>query len=637
MIKKFIPLFLVLVLSLSFFVSCKTETSKDDVFSKDSEKSKDEFKDESNYESKDESVNSSSDDFENASVEEILSNMNLWEKIGQMIMPSIRTWNGEPVTSTIPEDLKKVINKYQVGNIILFAENFTTAEDTVRLTHSLNEALSIDIPMFIGADQEGGNVVRLNYGCSLVGNMALGAIGSDENSYIVGKITGEQLSALGLNLDLAPTLDVNNNPANPVINIRSFSEDPDLVARLGVAMIKGMQDKNVSACAKHFPGHGDTETDSHYGLPSIDKSLDEIKNVELIPFQAAIDGGIDMIMTAHIQFPQVESEERNGLVLPATLSKKILTDILKTDMGFKGVVITDSMHMDAITSHFSTAEASILAINAGVDILLMPVNLHHDGHVRELENFISSIVQAVASGKIPMSRINDAVTRILTVKKERGLWERSSLSLDEKIANAKEVVGNAEHKAFERELASKCVTVLENKTGNLFSDMANGKSILFAVPSEDIGKNVEFILNRLISENKINLNYQIQNHDDVKNSSLENIDGVVILTDTSSLWNVKEPLKVFEYALEKGKKVAVISCRIPYDTALFTKADCLLACYCPKGGVPETATSAFGVNIGGALEVLLGLKEGKGKLPVTIYSVSEKGKINFETVIYPKG
>lgn len=633
MTKRIISLLLILVLSLTFLGSCgnEKEASANEPSSIDPSKASTEES------SEDESSESPSNDLIDSSVNDIVANMTLWQKIGQMIMPSIRTWNGEPVTSTIPEDLKKVINKYHVGNIILFAENFGTAEDTVRLTHSLNEALSIDIPMFIGADQEGGNVVRLNYGCSLVGNMALGAIGSDEDSYIVGKITGEQLSALGLNLDLAPTLDVNNNPANPVINIRSFSEDPDLVARLGISMIKGMQDKSVSACAKHFPGHGDTETDSHYGLPSIDKSYDEIKKMELVPFQAAIDGGIDMIMTAHIQFPQVESEEKNGLILPATLSKKILTDILKEDMGFNGVVITDSMHMDAIASHFSMAEASILAINAGVDILLMPVLLHHDGHARELENFISSIVQAVASGKIPMSRINDAVTRIITAKKERGLWEQNRLSLDEKIANANQAVGNAEHKAIERKLATKAVTVLENKSGALFADMAKGKSLLFAVPSEDVGKNVEFMLNRLISENKINISYLIKSYEESQSEKLNEFDGVVILTDTSSSWEIEAPLKVYEKAKTNNKSLAVISCRIPYDTALFTEADCLLACYCPKGGVPQTDNSAFGVNIGGAIEVLLGVEEGQGKLPVTIYNVSKNGEIDFDTVVYPKG
>ena len=583
---------------------------------------------------------SSHDTFEEISeddtTEQMIEKMTLEQKIGQMLMLAIRSWKNERVSDTIPKEIENAIRENDIGNIILFAENFSSIESTVRLTESLQNSLNIGIPMFIGVDQEGGNVVRLSNGCSLIGNMALGAIGEEADAFAAGSITGEQLAALGINLNFSPSLDVNNNPQNPVINIRSFSEDPEIVSKLGVSMIKGLESQNITACAKHFPGHGDTATDSHHKLPLIDKSYDQIKSMELVPFQAAINNGINMIMTAHIQFPQVESDEKNGLVLPATLSKKIITDILKGDMGFNGVVITDSMQMDAIASNFTTEEACILAVNAGVDIILMPINLAEEKSIDALEKLIDALVSAVSSGEISEDRINDAVKRILTAKKEAKLWEKTELSLEEKISNAFETVGNSEHKAKERELASKAVTILENKTGSLFSGLTEGK-LLLCVPSESIQRNVEFALNRIIEENSFSLTYEIKWYEDIKDTNTDNYDGIVIITDTSASWDVKNVLDIYDSVIKTDKKTAVISSRLPYDTALFTKADCLLACFCPKGNAPATEASAFGVNIVGAIEVLLGTAKAEGKLPVTIYKVSQKGKIDLNTIVYPKG
>ncbi len=583
--------------------------------------------------------NSSSDEIIQSEVDELLSSMTMKEKIGQMIMLSLRSWNDAPISTTIPSGVEKMISKYSVGNVILFAENFTTIEDTVKLTHSLQNALDSDIPMFISVDQEGGNVVRLSNGCSLPGNMALGAIGTEEAAYQAGVITGEQLGALGVNMNLSPTLDVNNNPSNPVINIRSFSENPDLVAKLGVSMISGINSGNVASCLKHFPGHGDTETDSHYGLPSINKSLEEIKNMELIPFAAAIDNDVDAIMTAHIQFPQIETEKVNGLVLPATLSKKIITDLLKDEMGFEGIVITDSMHMEAIVSYFSPKDAAIMAINAGVDILLMPANVLGVYDYDKLSEVVDGIYGAVNKGEISKERIDDAVRRILNVKLKRNLWEYEKLSLDEKIEKALSVVGNAEAKKTERELAAKAVTVLENKTGNLFTDLASGKA-LFCVPSRSIKENVEFAINRLKDEGKLDISYSINvygGRNGENNPSMNGFDCVIILTDTSSTWETATPLDLYKKATEKSIKTAVISCRLPYDAVLFKDATCLMACYCPKGDAPQTETSAFGVNIPGAIEVLFGISKGEGKLPVTLYNASSNGIINKNTVVYPYG
>ena len=243
--------------------------------------------------------------------------MTLDEKIGQMLMPDFRQWKqaGESEVqdfTEMNEEVAEIIDEFDLGGVILFAQNVKTTEQTAKLTHDLQQVAINDedgnLPLLTTIDQEGGIVTRLGTGTNFPGNMAIGATKNEQSSYDTGSVIGKELNSLGINVNFAPSVDVNNNPLNPVIGLRSFSSNPDLVAKLGVKMIEGIQSNGVAAAAKHFPGHGDTATDSHYGLPKVDKSLEELKKVELKPFQAAIDNGVDMIMTAHIQFPQIEKD-----------------------------------------------------------------------------------------------------------------------------------------------------------------------------------------------------------------------------------------------------------------------------------------------------------------------------------------
>ena len=243
-------------------------------------------------------------------VDTLLSKMTTEEKIAQMITVAVRQWDGEDFT-VMEDDVANIISKTSVGGVILFAENLVDTEQSVKLTTALQQAALASrkkITLFISTDQEGGEVVRLNTGTSLPGNMALGAINSANDAKTAGNILGSELATLGINMDFAPSLDVNSNPANPIIGLRSFSSDPGIVSALGTQVINGIQQNNVAAAAKHFPGHGDTSTDSHTSLPSVDKSLDQLEKCEFVPFKAAIDNGVDVIMTAHIQFPQVEKK-----------------------------------------------------------------------------------------------------------------------------------------------------------------------------------------------------------------------------------------------------------------------------------------------------------------------------------------
>ena len=255
----------------------------------------------------------------------------------------------------------------KIGNIILFAHNVGTPEQLKGLCADI-QALVMEAtgyPAFIAIDQEGGAVSRLGKDCTVVpGAMAVAATGKPANAYAAGLITGRELRAMGVNFNLAPVVDVNSNPENPVIGVRSYGEDPQEVIRYSLQMARGLTDAGVLCCAKHFPGHGDTAVDSHIGLPQVNKTLEELSACELLPFQAAVDAGIPAVMSTHILFPKVEPEK-----LPATMSRKIMTDVLKKQMGFQGLVLSDCMMMGAIADHYGTVDGMVAAVRAGVDLV----------------------------------------------------------------------------------------------------------------------------------------------------------------------------------------------------------------------------------------------------------------------------
>ena len=276
-----------------------------------------------------------------------LKRMTLEEKVGQMMM--VGFYGSDPTS-----DIRRLIEESHAGSVILFAysDNIQTPDQTARLNNGLQAIASgtrLGIPLIIATDQEGGVVARMTEGATeLPGNMALGAGRDPEGSYRAAQLTAKELRAVGIQMNLAPVLDVNVNPENPVIGVRSYGESPRLVSKLGAAAIRGSQKNGVIATAKHFPGHGDTDVDSHLGLPVIDKSRAELEKTEFVPFRRAIREGIDAIMTAHIHIPALDDTPE----LPATLSKPILTGLLRKEMGFQGLIITDSMTMSGVADYF---------------------------------------------------------------------------------------------------------------------------------------------------------------------------------------------------------------------------------------------------------------------------------------------
>lgn len=334
-----------------------------------------------------------------------ISNLTLEQKIGQMFICGFH--------SLVPDDqIRTLIQQYHLGGVIYFRRNIDELEQVAALSKSLQglAAANGSLPLWIAIDQEGGMVARIDHKkmSRIPGNMALGATDNPEYSYEVSVISAQEMTQLGINMNFAPCVDVNNNPLNPVIGVRSFGEQADKVAEHGAAVIRAFQENGISAAAKHFPGHGDTSVDSHMGLATVEHDVERLQQVELKPFIRAIQEQVDVIMTAHVIFPAIEPEP-----IPATLSRSVLTGLLREDLSYQGIIVTDCLEMHAIAKFFGVGEGAVQAIEAGADIVLVSHTLSD-----QIEA-IEAVKQAVLSGRIHEKTIDTAVERILALKQKR--------------------------------------------------------------------------------------------------------------------------------------------------------------------------------------------------------------------------
>lgn len=586
-----------------------------------------------------------------AKAAELLGTMSTEEKAAQLIHMAVRTWNGENLTE-MNEEVADLFKKYEFGGICLFAENITTDNaKTIRLTQALQAAATTDgrIPLMISADQEGGYIYRLQNGTVTPGNMALAATGDTANAKAAADIIGSELQALGFNTDFAPDADVNANPKNPVIGVRSFSDDPETVASFTQAYTEGLSQNGVIAAIKHFPGHGDTAVDSHTGLPLINKTKAELEASDLIPFAAmAKQGYHDMIMSAHIQFPQIETGVYTSILdgqeihLPATLSKTFLTDIVRGELGYEGVIITDSLIMDAIKDHFDTKDSAALALNAGVDMLLMPVDMTGTESLEAIDAYMADLVSLIEEGTVAMSRVDEAVTRILTLKYERGIMDQEySEAATEKLIASAGLVGSEAHIEKEIEIASAAATVLENNGVLPLAAEGNTHFVLCGMnPAQTNALGYSF--NRLQAQSVIPEETEAV----VINADWSNNYGEVygyfdwtdVLIMTDFMWTadlidpsysdqIPAAQALIKDAQAQGIQVIVISAGLPYDLSLLRDADALMAVFC-QVGAPNVddafnPTGAFGPGIPGAMNVIFGKTKPSGKLPVNIPAVSD--------------
>ncbi|MBR4344773.1 MAG: hypothetical protein IKP88_19065 [Lachnospiraceae bacterium] len=581
----------------------------------------------------------------------IIANMTIEQKLAQMMIIAIRY---EPDTSKgitkLTKAYKKLLKKYDFGGLLMYANNMTDINQTVTMIREAQSASmksANGIPMFICVDQEGGLVNRVSFGTTGSGNMALAATGDTSNTEEIAGILGEEISALGFNMDFAPVSDVNNNPDNPVIGTRSFSDDPNTVAENVVAFIDGLNKYNISTSVKHFPGHGNVGEDSHTKLPLSELTLDELKECELIPFEAGIEAGADMIMTAHIQYPNIDDttyiskDDGKEVYLPATLSKKIMTGLLRDEMGFDGIIISDSMQMDAIATHFDETDAAVLAINAGVDLLIRPSDVYQDDEINtfpDVNKYMKKLAARVKAGDITEERLDESVGRILRLKFKKGIMtDTLSVTKKTQIKNAKKVVGIPENHTREWEIASEGITLVKNENNAFPIDGMSGENTLILIPSEYRRASVEYAINRLEKESLVNpKNVDVICYSDItiKNKALKKAlnkaDNVLILSQSTK----KNDLvcSIIEKAHKNGAKVTFLSLNLPYDIACYTDVDAALCTYHAYGSAYDSeGNGPFNLNVAVAVCSVFAESVPQGTLPVNIPKIieNEDGSISY--------
>jgi len=346
--------------------------------------------------------------------------MSLAEKVGQLVIVGITGYETDA-------NSRQLIDNYQVGGIVLFKHNVKNANQMLSLINSLKETNSVNkIPLFLAIDEEGGRVSRMpDEVMKIPASQRIGELNNSGLSYEIGSIIGEELTSFGLNMDFAPVLDVNSNPNNPVIGDRAFGNEPNLVKDLGVQTMEGLQSQNIISVVKHFPGHGDTSVDSHIGLPTVNHDIARLKSLELVPFVSAIENNVDAIMMAHILIPKIDPDN------PASFSPKIISELLRRDLKFEGVVITDDITMGAIVHNYNIGEVAVKSIKAGSDIILVCYDYPKQ------EAVIKAIQKAAESGDISMERIEQSVYKVLTLKLKHALSDEIVKSVDPQPINNK--------------------------------------------------------------------------------------------------------------------------------------------------------------------------------------------------------
>ncbi|HEX9133943.1 MAG TPA: beta-N-acetylhexosaminidase [Ktedonobacteraceae bacterium] len=399
--------------------------------------------------------------------------MTLEEQIGQLLMVGF-------LGDTPSREIIDLIQRYHVGNILLFSRNVRDARQVLELTQSLQmiaREAGQRYPLLIAIDQENGIVQRLGEAVTILpGNMALGAIGTEEMAYKVALATGHELKALGINMNLAPVVDINNNPANPVIGVRSFGEDPQQVARLGAAVVKGYHAAGILSCLKHFPGHGDTAVDSHLALPMIPYTLERLAAVELVPFRSGIEAGTESVMIAHVAFPALT--ERDSL--PATLSPAIVEGLLREQLGFNGVILSDCLEMKAISDTFGTERAAVMALQAGIDLVLVS---HHYTRQR---GSIEAILRAVRTEELSLHMVQQAAEHVLKLKARYLSWNDVPAT-----RTVPAIIGCEKHVQLQSQAYKQSTTLVRNEDALLPLSLKSGERIVVLSPQRNTMTMVE--------------------------------------------------------------------------------------------------------------------------------------------------
>lgn len=511
--------------------------------------------------------------------------LSLREKIGQLFMCGFGGF--EPT-----DGIEELVREYGLGGIIYFRRNLRDASQVEALSAKLQAFACV--PLFIAIDQEGGMVVRLEEGVTVIpGAMAQGAADNAELSRESARMSGAELRGIGINMNFAPCLDVNNNPLNPVIGVRSYGEDPAHVARIGIAAIEGYREGGISAAAKHFPGHGDTSADSHHELPVVPHGVQRLNEIELYPFREAIARGVDAIMTAHVVFPAFEPDQ-----VPATLSRRIITGLLRERLGFGGVIVTDCLEMNAISETIGVARGAVEAIKAGADLVLVSHRL--DRQKAALE----AVLEAVLAGEIPEARIEEAAKRIWSLKRSNGLFGTDKPALD--TARAQEV---------SRMLSEAAVTVVKGQDALPLSKA--GRTVVVWTEAR-VGTEVVEVIEQSwtlgaalaargydVEEVRIGLSPSVEEAEAARKAAAGS--NTVVFASYDAAFNEAQSALIAELTADASRAFAWVAMRTPYDLLEVPDVPIYVCCYENK---PAMMTALAGV--------LSGELAAKAKQPVTI-------------------
>jgi len=507
-------------------------------------------------------------------------------------------WEGDNPTddTTVCAKAREIVEDIEAGGIVLMGRN-VRHDDLSVTVNTLNELQSLSRePLLTNCDQEGGMVARFVEGVTVMpSNMALGATRRPDLAYRAAAACAEELKAVGINYNFAPTIDVNNNPDNPIIGTRSYSESPDVVSEFGVQAIRGYQDTGVIACAKHFPGHGDTAVDSHLALPSVPYNRGRLDEIELKPYRAAIAAGVSSIMTTHIMFPALDPD------LPSTLSKKIITGILRDEMGYDGVIVTDSMEMKAIADNWGTPEASVLAIEAGVDMVLIP-------HTQSTQRAsFEAILKAVKDGRISESRLDESVARLTALKQQYKLNERRFT--DPKALGS--LLRTNEHLALQKEIAELSATLVRNEDEVVPLGPGVGAVVSVIGMHGTVPALAEAVKRQWPNANAVQLE---GDRDEVMRQAMaaaERADAIIVPVCPSEPWRAPTDQQLQADVVKAlnglGKKLIVVAVREPYILRRFTEVKTQVCTYGYREGSMDAAAA-----------LIFGKIEPKGTLPVTI-------------------
>jgi beta-N-acetylhexosaminidase len=515
--------------------------------------------------------------------DQLLSQMTPEQKVGQLMVVSFAG------TSLTPE-AERMVRDYHVGGVILFQQNLIDAPQIRQLTGALQNAAKV--PLLLAVDQEGGPVVRISNGATLFpSQMAIGATFSAEVSALAAAETARELKGLGFNVNFAPVADVNSNPKNPIIGVRSYGADPAAVGRLVTAAIEAQQKEGVLAFAKHFPGHGDADIDSHRALPLIEHSMARLEQVELAPFRAAIaapGGGVDGIMTAHLLLPALEPDPKRS----ATLSSAVL-GYLREKLGFKGLIVTDDLEMGAIVNDYGTAEAAKLAFQAGSDILLFRRT------VSEQQKAHALLVDAVKKGEITRERLDVSVKRILDAKAKRGILEGAGSHAG--VATASPTSGSPAAGRVVLDVARRSLTLVKNEGAVLPFRMPADALVCVVFPRLEAVRGVEVMAGspsaapgsvagagpqtlgdaiRAVHPNVRLAPIDFRPTTGERDAALACVrEAKAVILGSYNLYEYPQQAALLKTLIPLDKPVAVVALRLPYDLAELEGAPALLAAY----------------------------------------------------------